>query len=170
VNPSDAVRRRLQADARRFAATDDHRLQAFAKGIRYALKAIDRSNAPVTPRRDPNLAEERRLQTVFGMIAKDLEAHMANSRTQETPMARRTKKHHGAPISSEYRVKASKPGRRKFTATMYQKREAVRRSHSFARLLGVGARCEVRTKEGGLVYQAHHKIVAGRSRFVVEEL
>lgn len=126
----------LRADARKYAATDDHRLQAFAKGIRYALHSL----------------------------------------TQETRMARRTsrksarKPHHAAPLSTSYRVKASKPGRRNYVATNPQKRRAIREAHTFAQAIGIGARCEVKTKEGALVYQARLTLHAGRARFVVEEL
>ncbi len=94
-------------------------------------------------------------------------------------MARRSRsKHHSPPLSTRYDVRVQRPASRKrrqgpsrvYRDASTQKREAIRSSHRLMGVVGQGARCEVRTKEGQLVYQAHLSVISGRWRIVTEEL
>lgn len=133
-----ALVRRLQEEARRASATDDHRLQAWAVGINHTLKEIR-----LFPQHSP--------------------------RSEIRPMA--TKRRRSAPLSSVYRVVTRrKKGAGGRTVRNPQKREAIREAHRTLRRYGAGARAEVTTKEGALIYQAHARVIAGRLRIVSEEL
>lgn len=83
----------------------------------------------------------------------------------------RQAKRRSAPLSSEYRVRVKRgPRGRVWRDFSSQKREAIRAAHRIMRELGQGAKAEVRTKEGQLIYQAHLSVIRSRWQIVTEEL
>lgn len=83
-------------------------------------------------------------------------------------MTRRRSTKRARPLSKGYRATAAVKSIR-WLQRHTQKREAIRASHRQLRKLGAGAKAEVRTLEGALLYQAHARNLGGGLVGIVAE-